>query len=338
MNMTEGEAMGFDSMAKDASVPTIASRDAGKKKRTNRSAKLKQCKLDARREQWLNQVKNKDGKNPSMGTSPNTSSLPHPPLPRSAKSNSETRPREEEEREEHNISDSDSPTQSPTSSIYGNSSRKGCPSNSISSGSSTESTSRNVSDNEEEEPDGRGEENGVLDDWEAVADALSTDNDNNRPNSDPVVSIAEPAASPGTQNEALRGATTKPQSIQPTPRAWRPDDVFRPRSLPGISKQSSFPGSMERHYSAIQQGILALPSPCPICCEDLDPTDSSFLPCSCGFRLCLFCHKKILEADARCPACRKKYDAMGVVMDVDGGGVPKSSIRLSRSCSMSSRF
>ncbi|EHA8592591.1 CCR4-NOT transcription complex subunit 4 [Cocos nucifera] len=329
--------MGFDSMAKDAAVPTIAPRDAGKKKRTNRSAKLKQCKLDARREQWLNQVKNKDGKKSCMGTGPNASSLPHPPLPPSAKSNLETRARQEEEREEHNISDLDSPTQSPTSSISGNSSRKDCPSNSISSGSSTESTSRSVSDNEEE-PDGRGEEHGVLDDWEAVADALSADNDNNHPNFDPVVSIAEPAASPGTQKEALWGPTTKPQPIQPTPRAWRPDDVFRPRSLPSISKQSSFPGSMERHYRAIQQGILALPSPCPICYEDLDPTDSSFLPCSCGFRLCLFCHKRILEADGRCPGCRKQYDATGVVMDVDSGGVPKSSIRLSRSCSMSSRF
>ncbi|EPS59238.1 hypothetical protein M569_15572, partial [Genlisea aurea] len=27
----------------------------------NRSSKLKQCKLDARREQWLSQVKNKSG-------------------------------------------------------------------------------------------------------------------------------------------------------------------------------------------------------------------------------------------------------------------------------------
>ncbi|KAG1327062.1 hypothetical protein COCNU_01G009960 [Cocos nucifera] len=311
-------------MANDASVPAIASRDAGKKKRTNRSAKLKQCKLDARREQWLSQVKNKDGKIPSMGIGPNVSSPPHPPLPRSGKRVSETRSREEEEREEHNISDLDSPTHSHTSSTSGNSSRKGCPTNSISSRSSIESTSRSVSDTEEEEPDEREEENGVLDDWEAVADALSADNDNNHP---PVVCPSEPAASPGTRNDALCGANTKLQPIRPTPRAWKPDDVFRPQSLPSISKQRSFPVSKERR--SMQPGILALPSPCPICYEDLDPTDSSFLPCSCGFHLCLFCHKRILEADGRCPGCRKQYDTVGV----DSGGMPK----LSRSCSMISR-
>lgn len=47
---------------------------------------------------------------------------------------------------------------------------------------------------------------------------------------------------------------------------------------------------------------------CPLCCEDLDATDLSFLPCSCGYQLCLFCHKLILEQDGRCPNCRKQYD------------------------------
>ncbi|GMP32782.1 hypothetical protein CsSME_00006385 [Camellia sinensis var. sinensis] len=42
----------------NASIP-MAAKDFAKKKRANRSAKLKQCKLDARREQWLSQVKNK---------------------------------------------------------------------------------------------------------------------------------------------------------------------------------------------------------------------------------------------------------------------------------------
>ncbi|KAG0498372.1 hypothetical protein HPP92_003063 [Vanilla planifolia] len=52
--------MGYDAMANNASVPVI-SRDFGKKKKGNRSAKLKQCKLDARREQWLSQDMNVEG-------------------------------------------------------------------------------------------------------------------------------------------------------------------------------------------------------------------------------------------------------------------------------------
>ncbi|KAF8111433.1 hypothetical protein N665_0076s0403 [Sinapis alba] len=48
-------------------------------------------------------------------------------------------------------------------------------------------------------------------------------------------------------------------------------------------------------------------SECPICSEEMDATDLSFLPCPCGFRLCLFCHKQINENDGRCPACRNKY-------------------------------
>ncbi|KAL0385014.1 UNVERIFIED_CONTAM: hypothetical protein Sradi_2895700 [Sesamum radiatum] len=47
----------------NASVAMASSnpKDFAKKKRANRLAKLKQCKLDARREQWLSQVKNKGG-------------------------------------------------------------------------------------------------------------------------------------------------------------------------------------------------------------------------------------------------------------------------------------
>ncbi|KAL8118275.1 uncharacterized protein LOC141661844 [Apium graveolens] len=56
------------------------------------------------------------------------------------------------------------------------------------------------------------------------------------------------------------------------------------------------------------KNFVSPPSSCPICCEDLDRTDSSFFPCSCGFQLCLFCHKRILEEDGRCPGCRKHYD------------------------------
>ncbi|KAG7590155.1 Zinc finger RING-type [Arabidopsis suecica] len=46
---------------------------------------------------------------------------------------------------------------------------------------------------------------------------------------------------------------------------------------------------------------------CPICSELMDATDLEFQPCPCGFRICLFCHKKISENEARCPVCRKDY-------------------------------
>ncbi|XP_073000400.1 uncharacterized protein [Typha latifolia] len=340
--------MGYDAMANNASAPALIARDLAKKKRGNRSAKLKQCKLDARREQWLSQVKSpKDGKSAGTdGGSPTvTSPSPHPPLPRAGKGNLEVRRREEErDRDDagllQEMSDLDSPTQSPTSSASGNASQKGCLNNISSSGSSAESSSRSVSD-AEEEPDGREEENGVLDDWEAVADALSTGDDHSREDPDPAAAVADPMPSVGATHAPSCSAAKKSEPVRTNPRAWRPDDAFRPQSLPSISKQRSFPASMERQWGGgvSQKGILSLPSSCPICYEDLDPTDSSFLPCSCGFRLCLFCHKRILEADGRCPGCRKQYDAVpGGGMDVNGGGVPILPLRLARSCSMSSRY
>ncbi|URD75810.1 protein binding protein, putative [Musa troglodytarum] len=165
----------------------------------------------------------------------------------------------------------------------------GCPNNRISSGSSFGSSSRSISDAEE-----KGEDKGEVEDWEAFADALSAD----QPNPNPVATIPESTAAPGNTIKDRGEGLEKPDAKQAVHRAWRPDDAFRPRSLPNLSKQRSFPASMERHYAAAgwaQHGILSTPSSCPICYEDLDPTDSSFLPCNCGFRLCLFCHKRILE-------------------------------------------
>lgn len=333
--------MGFDAMANDSSVSAL-SRDFGKKKRTNRSAKLKQCKLDARREQWLSQVKNKACKATSTGTSP-TSLPPHPALslPRTGRKSFEGRSVEEEhrtasERDGSGLHDSDE--ESPThSSTAGGELRKECPHNSISSGSSLGSCSRSVSDAEEEE---RGEEKEGMDDWEAVADALTAVQDQERPNSNPTIAVVTPTATPSVSNVARTGGTGKPEPDRTVSRAWSPDDVFRPQSLPNLSKQHSFPSSRERHFGAAgwaRRGVLSVPSSCPICYEDLDLTDSSFLPCSCGFRLCLFCHKRILESDGRCPGCRKQYSPVASGEVGTGGGMPHLASRLSRSCSTNSR-
>jgi len=47
---------------------------------------------------------------------------------------------------------------------------------------------------------------------------------------------------------------------------------------------------------------------CPICLDELDPTDQSFKPCRCGYQMCRFCWNDINEnQNGRCPACRQPY-------------------------------
>ncbi|KAF8390327.1 hypothetical protein HHK36_024852 [Tetracentron sinense] len=339
--------MGSDSIT-NAPVPALL-KDFGKKKRTNRLAKLKQCKLDARREQWLSQgmgginaVKNrgcKDESNGGVGSPPLSLHTTHE-QDRSLE-NLETRSREEENRGSclHD-SDLESVTNSSTSSVLGGGNstkdRPGSSSGSSNGGCCSGSVS------EEEEGDG------CLDDWEAVADALNADDyKRHNPTSE---SPAEPETVDGLDPELLNNGSgvdiLKPEregTLSRSPvngRAWRPDDAFRPQSLPNLLKQHSFPMNLERHCGSgavtwVCHSIISQPSSCPICYEDLDLTDSSFLPCSCGFRLCLFCHKRILEADRRCPGCRKQYDPINGEMGVNGETT--LPFRLSRSCSMSRR-
>ncbi|XP_074562754.1 uncharacterized protein LOC141819318 isoform X1 [Curcuma longa] len=317
------------------------SRDMTKKKKTHRSAKLKQCKLDARREQWLSQglcsrsaVKDKD-----CVVSEKRSPAASPPLRPVLYKKMDLGLKEEEveirvspDRDGSNSHDSEggSPTRGGTID--------GCPANSISSGSSFASSLRSLSDAEVEGDDHveRGEEG--VDDWETLADELG--DDGSQPDPNPVDTAPDSSAVPGHTNKDTQESLEKPEVKQAVSRAWRPDDTLRPQSLPNLLKQRSFPVSMARRYAASgwsQRDILSAPSSCPICCEDLDSTDSSFLPCNCGFRLCLFCHKRILEADGRCPGCRKHYApvASGEVGIMDG--IPSLALHLSRSCSMSSR-
>ncbi|CAM0904307.1 unnamed protein product [Alopecurus aequalis] len=345
-------------MGHDGAHHKPASRDAKKKKGNRSSAKLKQCKLDARREQWLSQVK--DGKEATAtalpaaagsGKGSNAGSpilaSPHPPLPRRRGDAGSRDGAPEDDKEDAGAigqdlgsSDFDSPMPSPSSDNSrggGCAQRKRCSSNgggpSLSSVSSLWSSSRSVSDAEDDDTgSGPDEENGVLDDWEAVADALSVDDNSHCHQS--LGSMMPPAAPRGSAPMANAAKRT----VRSNARAWTPDDMFRPQSLPSISKHTSFPVSSGncwgRGMGAAHQSILPSPLSCPICCEDLDPTDSSFLPCPCGFHLCLFCHKRILEADARCPGCRKQYNAVSAA---GAGGGATAPVRLSRSCSMGPR-
>ncbi|XP_024971076.1 uncharacterized protein LOC112510047 [Cynara cardunculus var. scolymus] len=327
--------MVYDSIA-NASIPTAASnsKDFGKKKRVNRTAKLKQCKLDVRREQWLSQVKNRGFKEETHGTGGMKA-----PAPETHAANEREPPvvnlevnlgGEETEGLMNHDSDSESPSNSPTShsssvsgsnrsvtNFTGSSSR----SSSGSSSSSGGCCSGSMTDEDDDE---------CLDDWEAVADALAADDIQKNHNDPNLVSPVDeqldfhtiPEPEPVLTTPAGQEDCRPPTSF----RAWRPDDASRPQNLPNLLKQNSFPMKSGKHYGLHSGGFA--PSSCPICCEDLDMTDSSFLPCPCGYRLCLFCHKRILEDNGRCPGCRKLY------AQPDNGN---ASSKMARSCSMNPR-
>lgn len=56
---------------------------------------------------------------------------------------------------------------------------------------------------------------------------------------------------------------------------------------------------------------------CPLCCETMDSTDLNFLPCPCGYQVCLFCYQSLKEGESspKCPGCRKPYSDGEVVRD-----------------------
>nr|XP_007151158.1 hypothetical protein PHAVU_004G022800g [Phaseolus vulgaris]ESW23152.1 hypothetical protein PHAVU_004G022800g [Phaseolus vulgaris] len=202
-----------------------------KKKRTNGSAKLKQIKLDVRREQWLSRVKK-------------------------------------------------------GSDVDSNGRVDHCPS------------SKNIAS---EENRSSSKENGRKRGEDIEGSCIQE--------SSPVQEAAKNLREDFSKPEFKSGV---PES-HPSRRAWKPDDALRPQCLPNLSKQHSSLLNSNWHGNhktvpCAWQTIMSQPPQCPICYEDFDMTDSSFLPCSCGFHLCLFCHKKILESDGRCPGCRKPYD------------------------------
>ncbi|KAK4782261.1 hypothetical protein SAY86_016363 [Trapa natans] len=291
-------------------------RDLGKKKRANRSAKLKQCKLDVRREQWLSQGKKKECLEEWTGDAIQWDSS------KMTLENMELRKAMDRAEGNGHIS---SPSNSPISfnSIMGsNDSGTNC------SGSSSSSSSAGCCSGNITEEDDEGDDDGCLDDWEAMADALAANDENKKP----------PVCPPPTQdlaanNMEVRVATAQNPGLESrvipavtNTRAWRPDDASRPQSLPNLTKHHSFPNPLDRRFMnggipwTSRNRIFNTPTSCPICCEDLDLTDSSFLPCLCGFRLCLFCHKRILEEDGRCPGCRKPYETNPVQGEASSEG------------------
>ena len=48
---------------------------------------------------------------------------------------------------------------------------------------------------------------------------------------------------------------------------------------------------------------------CPLCMEEMDPSDHHFKPCPCGYQVCRFCWHRLREQEeeGKCPACRRVY-------------------------------
>lgn len=325
------------------------------KKKRVRNSKLKQSKLDVRREQWLSRgaVKNKKWNEEDNRLDSVVIKTREDDNLSSKKINMREIV-EENDRSVHHHSDfSDSPSNSPPS--IGSSILGGNDSGPHFTGSSSSSSCRSSSSGcrsgsiteEEEEEEG---DDDCLDDWEAIADALAaTDKQHDQcSESSPRGNVVSQLDSCGDSRNELgvgdgdsgvqRGRIAQRASMNC--RAWRPDDAFRPQSLPTLSKQLSLPNTDRRFGCGgipwACGGVMSVPTSCPICFEDLDLTDSSFLPCFCGFRLCLFCHKRILEEDGRCPGCRKPYDRDPADNETNvHGGSP--TFPLARSCSMISR-
>ncbi|KAL2335595.1 hypothetical protein Fmac_016808 [Flemingia macrophylla] len=276
---------------------------ATKKKRSNGSAKLKQIKLDVRREQWLSRVK--------KGCIVDSNGRVDHCMPSKHVTSEENRSPSYGRKRGEDIEDSCvqgndlvSTLNNPVQNSFDNDKSGNGFSGSSNRNRSSVSTcfSGNVS---EEEVD-----DGCLDDWETVADALYT---NETPLS--VVSespsVPEAAKNPRADSSKIESKPAVPESHLIC-QAWKLD-ALRPQCLSNLSKQCSSPLNSNGHINHktvpfMWQTIMSQPPQCPICYEDLDVTDSSFLPCLCGFHLCLFCHKRILEADGRCPGCRKLYD------------------------------
>ncbi|KAI5065486.1 hypothetical protein GOP47_0020181 [Adiantum capillus-veneris] len=360
----------------DKSLAAPSPNECGKKKRVQRAAKLKQCKMDARREQWLSQVSSKVVKPDSCASSRSSSQddrdekemlLQTAPgeldmgtlVDKEGLEDSQLKRRPVGSTSAHEIGhlwsearfciqggsllDKHKPLTPQQSTACSNAGpakpldhreqeRKAGQARrldapgiwSTSDTSSSQSNSSQVSSSSDDEND--------EEDWEAVADALHVQAtvDDVKPvkPADQCSSLNRPGELKSLSSSGMDKCILKPESKYRSGncgsrtradagRAWRPDDVSRPPTLPRLSKQHSFPlQSGPSLWAASHGSVWGLPPPpshCPICTEELDTTDSSFVPCSCGFRLCLFCHNRILVGDGRCPGCRKSYNSEAVL-------------------------
>ncbi|XP_024012519.1 uncharacterized protein LOC18008534 [Eutrema salsugineum] len=266
------------------------SRDFAMKRKANWFWKLKQWKIDARRRQWIYQWKRANA-----GEEENGSRL------RSLRDKLTDRKKASDriitgkawsidhgERSyeftkcDHDNNDDDLSSSSPTSVL------KNKDSHSSKSGDDCFCCSNQIIEGEEEAFDD------AYENWDDFSDALNffDENEDNR------VPLREPEDQKADQNPntSQRNESSSPEKLSHKDKR---------------SEKSSSLGNKSRgkkNKSGQQKECGDEISECPICSEDMDATDLSFLPCPCGFRLCLFCHNKINEDVGRCPACRNQYD------------------------------
>ncbi|KAL1208577.1 hypothetical protein V5N11_008054 [Cardamine amara subsp. amara] len=83
---------------------------------------------------------------------------------------------------------------------------------------------------------------------------------------------------------------------------------------------------------------------CPLCAEEMDPTDQQLKPCKCGYQICVWCWHHIVDMaekdqiEGRCPACRTPYDKekiVGMTVNCDSmpseGNMERKKIQKSKS-------
>ncbi|KAJ7551253.1 hypothetical protein O6H91_06G007100 [Diphasiastrum complanatum] len=342
-------------LSQPVNLASFLSKDASKRKRLNRTAKLKQCKLDARREQWLSQVKHsscnyqhaqaeteydkeaQEGKSEDGVLRQNVNTTSLQAQASSAFKNLRVSTEEYSPAESSTAVGSDdesltdfSKTDEPSlveETLSERNSKQGKGSEWSGSDICTciSGSSENGSDQDKEY------DSNVEDDWEAAADALtfpilppSQDFIEEDKNTNLEIEVL-PLQGQIVQQYAMISSNYKLQTDILKPeykvnsigsrtraidsRAWRPNDI-----IPRLWKQhASHLESCVSVWAAVHSQSRweppIAPLECPICTEELDSTDYSFKPCSCGFRLCLFCYHKIAVEDGRCPGCRKAYSA-----------------------------
>lgn len=368
----------------------FSSKDPGRRKRGNRFAKLKQCKLDARREQWLSQ--GSQGKQWNSEKQLQNNQLPYQNCEHHHKvGDGECMPQERASPSGHTRSQSLGSIGSmseriPIFSLASQSRSSGNGSNNEVKNLKKEAPARrqDVSCRApkyfgDEELDGGSEQkqgpkhlrsssdisklrfnisgasssytgsgsedhdepHDADDDWESAFDALHIQSSQHRPEalhkcpgSDRALHSEEKEQHDRKQNGAhhynphhsdMQGSQLKSDYKHRNSgfggrrgnggRAWRPDDVSRPPTLPTLVKQHTYPNHSGNNnhqgwghaHGSTWENQQPSPSYCPICTEELDMTDSSYMPCPCGFQLCLFCYHRIASDDGRCPGCRKPY-------------------------------
>ncbi|KFK41923.1 hypothetical protein AALP_AA2G189500 [Arabis alpina] len=250
------------------------SRDFVKKRKGNWFCKLKQWKIDARRKQWIYQWKRA---NVDKLTDRRTGSYCQGcRIDNEEGSYKFTECDDDDDEEEIDLEEETMSASSPTSVL------KNKDDSGINNDDDCFCCSKKMTEEEEEDYDD------AFENWEDFSDALNSFENEGKKERRRVLKQEE--ASPKLNTNQRRRRKSSPAKV------FHKDNYSKPPE-----KASNKNKNRRKKKKFVEK------EDCPICSEEMDATDLSFLPCPCGFQLCLFCHKQITENDGRCPACREKY-------------------------------